>query len=528
MKSFTDSKQMRREVRLLTIIVVLASMMVVFTLVAVAQPLYTNQSQGSQQPWLVLHSILEDLSPSSVISSELNCRLGFTGVDNDLSESFGGGTYLTFGTGAPNGPMEDIQMFTVHQKKSGFTYLPDYTISPPLSETGYLATLLASNPGALWIIGNEPDRGPNAGQSTGGGDTYPEIYARAYHDAYQFIKAHDPTAQVAVAGLVEVTPGRTQYLDKVWNTYLALYSTTMPVDVWNMHLYVLPETDGIANVALGTSPTLAIGYGVTHTASGQDNFFTWGDHDNLNQFNIQVRRMRQWMKDHGQQNRPLLLGEFGILMDETVTDEFGKNFTAARAATFLSRTFNYLANTTVPTLGMPIDNYHLVQQWYWFSLNNGNNGLGHVSNLITYTVPATYTIVGKAFRAFASTQPLTTNLYLRSFSASTLLPKGESSVTATVSVDIFNRGNQLMYLGPVTLTFYADQSQTQVITSVVVNGVPGCARRGVKVETQWTNLTAGYHSYWVNMNGGGTQILGTGQVYVMASEIYLPILRRNS
>ena len=66
----------------------------------------------------------------------------------------------------------------------------------------------------------------------------------------------------------------------VWDTYAALYGTPMPVDVWNMHIYILPEVQGIGGVALGTDPSLAYGFAYTHT-SGEPNVYTLGDHDNM-------------------------------------------------------------------------------------------------------------------------------------------------------------------------------------------------------------------------------------------------------
>jgi hypothetical protein len=61
---------------------------------------------------------------------------------------------------------------------------------------------------------------PRTVWGTGQSDIYPEIYAQAYHDIYQFVKSCDATARVAIARVVEVTPGRQQYLEKVWQTYL--------------------------------------------------------------------------------------------------------------------------------------------------------------------------------------------------------------------------------------------------------------------------------------------------------------------
>ena len=130
----------------------------------------------------------------------------------------------------------------------------------PLDEN--FANYLQQNPGGLWAIGNEVDRGPNPGDIYGGqGDMYPETYAVAYHEIRAFIKKHDPTARTAISGLVQVTPSRLRYLDRVWNEYFRRYGTPMPVDVWNMHVYVLPEVEadgitpnGIANIPVGVDP----------------------------------------------------------------------------------------------------------------------------------------------------------------------------------------------------------------------------------------------------------------------------------
>jgi hypothetical protein len=431
--------------------------------------------------------------------------------------------------------MEYLEVIRIKQNKDNHgNYLSSYSISPVLSDTAGLGPIIASTPaGTLWIIGNEPDRGTNPDGSSGGqDDTYPDIYARAYHDTYQFIKQHDPTAQVAVAGLVEVTPGRLQYLQIVWDTYTALYHEQMPVDVWNMHIYVLPEVGGIANVALGTAASISIGYGISHTVSGQDQFYTYGDHDKLSAFTVQVNRMRQWMKDHGQQDKPLILSEFGLLYDETVTDEFGKNFTPARAATFLTKTFNYLATATDANIGMPSDNNRLVQQWVWFSTNYS---LGHISNLITNTVPLTLTSVGKTFRSSVASRPLTSNLLPRLVvGLPPILAQGETSVTATLPIQIVNNGNRLV-TAPLTVTFYSDAALTQVINSAVItSGIPGCARQRVTASVEWPDLTVGFHAYWVKIDSADVvsetnevDNVSGGNVFVGTQTVYLPLVAKN-
>ena len=52
------------------------------------------------------------------------------------------------------------QLLWVSQNKNDCTYLDNYSVTPPLTDSG-LGALIASQPGALWIVGNEPDRGPN-------------------------------------------------------------------------------------------------------------------------------------------------------------------------------------------------------------------------------------------------------------------------------------------------------------------------------------------------------------------------------
>jgi hypothetical protein len=63
---------------------------------------------------------------------------------------------------------------------------------------------------------------------------------------------------VANSGLVQLTPGRLQYLDLMCQAYEEQFGGPVAVDAWNMHLYILPKAgmdgvpNGIANVALGT------------------------------------------------------------------------------------------------------------------------------------------------------------------------------------------------------------------------------------------------------------------------------------
>ncbi len=161
----------------------------------------------------------------------------------------------------------------------------------------WISATAAARPGHTWLIGNEPDvRWQD--------NTTPEAYAVAYHDAYHAIKQADPTARVAIAGLSQITPLRLAYLDRVWAHYAETYGEEMPVDVWNMHAFVLQEKpdDWGVDMPPGFEPTSE---GVAWTIE---------EHDDLGLVEEQVRRMRAWMAEHGQQEKPLWISEYGILM----------------------------------------------------------------------------------------------------------------------------------------------------------------------------------------------------------------------
>ena len=219
------------------------------------------------------------------------------------------------------------------------------------------ATLQArvqANPGAVWVIGNEPDgRSPTACDSR-----YPHEYAQIYKRFYDFIKGVDPTARVAIGSIIQGTPLRMQWLTLTWNAYKDFYGVDMPVDVWTMHNQMVTEAPSQgADIPLGTDPALA------RVIGEQDN-------DNLSLFIEYVVRMRQWMKDRGQQNKPLYITEYGVLQPEYL------GFTSDRINQFMNSTFTWMYHAKDPNLGLPEDDYRLVQRWNWFALNVPHGSLG--------------------------------------------------------------------------------------------------------------------------------------------------------
>jgi hypothetical protein len=500
-------------------------------------------------------------------SSSSSCRYGVAALGAhqvDWVDDFSAGWFLNFSTSSVTAPnnAEFALVITVKQDKTeDGEYLSSYSTVPPLTDNG-LGTVVDTRPGSLWIIGNEVDRGPDPGQTiVNQGDTYPDIYARAYHDVYHYIKNRDPQAQVANSGLVQVTPGRLQYLDIMWDTYLDLFDTTMPVDVWNMHIYVLPEVNqygqpnSIASVALGTDP--ALGKKESYDPDGDgpleakdtchlDDVYCYAEHDELSVFADQVLAMRRWMRDHGQQNRPLILSEFSILYPNFtdpggtcfIQDEYGNCFTDERVINFLNNSFNYLETTNDPDLGYSQDGDRLVQQWLWFSINHGN-GVGFVSNLIDVD-PLRLSGVGQAYATYTSSQ--TTYINLRGDAVSfpkvfTQLPGG--STTAAPSISIRNNGN-VAPLSPFQVTFYADEALSQPIGTTGVQppgvkkpGVIGCARKEFMAEVAWDGLSTGLHRYWAKIDSGGwidesdeSDNVSSGYVLVNPEQAFIPFVKK--
>jgi hypothetical protein len=495
------------------------------------------------------------IEPTAASMLNDNCRYGVSPLDSIAVPwvyQFGAGWYLNFQPTPPGlPPVNDAEFAHVirtaqHQDGSG-GYYSTYTITPPLTEGG-LGALVDANPGALWLVGNEVDRGADPGELVGGQDhTYPELYATIYNKVYYFIKGRDPTARVAISALVQVTPNRLEYLDKVWDEYLKQFWSPIPVDVWNMHLYILPEVrpdgspNGIANVALGTDASLG-----KRESNGNgnlcslDSVYCFAEHDDINVFREQVVAMRSWMKAHGQQRKPLIISEYSLLYpyddegdnDPTtcfLRDEYGGCFTPTRVTNFMLNSFDYLNNLAKdPDLGYPLDDDRLVQQWMWFSVRF--DGAGSASNLVENDF-ATMTMVGQAFQNHVLNEPSSANLLIDRVSYPISYTNGMTETTASLSVSFRNNGNRRVTT-PITVTFYSDAAmQTPIGSSTITATVRGCATVAHTATTKWEGLAAGYYPYWVRIesqgNVNGVDNIGSGFVLIDPQQVYLPGLMRN-
>jgi hypothetical protein len=365
---------------------------------------------------------------SNTWRTDLGDRVGFNAVAGDIA-SYGDIRTLNAGwyndwrvDPSPNrlNGIEYVQTIRVHMKLAcGDFYQYDRTTCPYATPHTYVFTpneatirLAAKlNVGSLWVIGNEIDRkdwceelsGNSCVKSGGQDEMLPEVYARAYHDLRAIVKDADPTALIANGGIIQPTPLRLTYLTKIWDTYQSLYGSPMPVDVWNIHNFILHEQPGFgADIPPGSTATVG-----KYTAAN----LTPARYLDKKFFIEQLIEMRKWMQARGQQDKPLVITEYGplyttpddqqtiedfmtwsfeLLLGLPVNDTNTNNTSGAKKTRGLSDTY-----------GMPADGNRLVQRWLWFALDNGNRYNPH-SSLYTEGVNTLYP-TGEQFRTWVTT-----------------------------------------------------------------------------------------------------------------------------
>jgi len=327
-----------------------------------------------------------------------------------------------------------------------------------------IGQVVRADPGALWFIGNEPECIFQDGLR-------PEEYAPLYYELYGFIKAHDPTARVAVGGVVEPTALRLRWLEAVWTLYQARYGRELPADLWNIHNFVLQEVPG------DWGPDIPAGICAPWGA-----LYSVSQHGSLAIFAEHVLAMRRWMAAHGQRDKPLVISEYGILFNEE------NGFSLAKTRAFMQGSFDYLLSATDPDLGLPADGDRLVQQWLWYSLDDDAfTGWGtYWANLLNPDTGA-LTPVGQAWSAYV--KPLflpyvdVAPLALRMEPVGATVAPGSSVIARGF---VANLGNTPISQ-PFTATLFAETNGVRQDLAVrQIAGLPARHGGGVWIEGPWT------------------------------------------
>lgn len=368
-------------------------------------------------------------------------------------------------------------------RPGGITYIPtirlsqtgpdSYTYSP---SGAALSATVASNPGAIWLIGNEPDRRYYQD------DLEPHVYARAYHDLYYLIKAMDPQALIGAGGIVQPTPLRLQYLDLVLEHYRNLYGEPMPVDVWNIHAFILRERNCVYHPddcwGADVPPGINVPEGMLYEIQ---------DNDNIEIFKQNIERFRRWMAERGYQDRPLIITEFGVQMPS----DYG--FTPERVNAYMKATFDYLMTVT-STVGYPADEYRLVQRWAWYSLSDK-----HFNGWLFDPQTRERTVFGDHFASY--TAQINPVVNLRPVQLWTDPPAPFSTgepLTITLYVKVANSGHVATSY-PVLVRFYEGdplEGGIPIGLGYEILSLEGCGS-GVVVTATWSNLLPGMHWIYV-------------------------------
>ncbi|MCB0064285.1 MAG: hypothetical protein KDE19_19310, partial [Caldilineaceae bacterium] len=156
---------------------------------------------------------------------------------------------------------------------------------------------------------------------------------------------------------IQPTPLRLQYLSAIWDHYQTIYSKTMPVDVWNVHNFIIQEEKN--NWGADIPPGI----------DGDEGLYVNRPSTHISMTIIidQIEAFRTWMKEHGQQNKPLVVSEYGVLFYNSL---MGLPDRPHYVHNFMLDTFDYFATAKDCKLGYPADDCRLVQKWNWYSLDD--------------------------------------------------------------------------------------------------------------------------------------------------------------
>ena len=260
-----------------------------------------------------------------------------------------------------------------------------------VGDTNGMAATASANPGALWLIGNEPE---NLWQ----GKCTPAQYAAAYNQAYTLLKAADPTARIAVGGVTMPTPLRLKWLEQVLDSYDTQFGVDMRshIDVWSIHVQITPERRGSwgAEIPVGLPDSEGETFGMTvghYTANA--------DVSILKQL---IYDFCEWMVDQGERDKELIISEYGVLFPSDYLDAGDPDNGDQMVIDFMTGSFDFFLSTKDTDLGLDTDEGRLVQRWLWYSLNErpfpapgGFNG-----SLFEWDDPTQLTIFGEAWRDY--------------------------------------------------------------------------------------------------------------------------------
>ncbi|WP_420627294.1 CARDB domain-containing protein [Candidatus Leptofilum sp.] len=408
------------------------------------------------------------------------CRFGVNVIQDPANvefEKLNAGWYLNYRTNSSPILANFTQFVPVIRLSQTGPNAEDFSYTP--SGTALLDAI-AENPGADWLIGNEPDRAEFQD------DMEPHVYAAAYAELYDIIKTADPTARIFAGTIVQPTPLRLEYLDLVLDSYAAQNSgAAMPVDGWSIHNFILNE------VSCDYDPGNCWGAEIPPGIDADfGEILTIDDNDNMTLFTQRIENFRQWMADRGYAGLPLTVSEYGVLMPDFL------GFDDDRVNTFMNATFDYMLTATDPVLGDPNDNYRLVQTWSWFSTGAvGDEYNGYLFEGVENQYPWKLSAMGQNYADYAKVLVPQIDLYASDFSSAPASLTAPATITLTAQVA--NSGTNV-FAKDFVVRFYDGDPQaggTQIGADQPVS-LAGCGHN-TAVSVVWPGVSAGSYELYV-------------------------------
>jgi hypothetical protein len=295
--------------------------------------------------------------PGSALAASIDtpCRFGITspsGSEGYAIDSLGVGSYLDWTAGSDPVLPPDVEYIQVLRLRDDL-YAHDRENLP---------AWLARRPGSVWVIGNEPD-------TTYGGqdELLAEVYADRYYELARIIRKLDPSAKLAFGSIVQPTPLRMRYLARAWDRLVSdaggVRNASLLIDIWSIHSFILNEDPG----KWGTGIPLGFEGDYSDAVIITD----FSDTYNIEIFKQRIIAFRSWMAEKGERDKPLWITEYGSLfppIDPPGGPDY-YNISDEDTTSFMLDTFIFMLGAEDDQAGMPADSNHLVQRWFWYSLN---------------------------------------------------------------------------------------------------------------------------------------------------------------
>lgn len=411
----------------------------------------------------------------------VNCRFGLNAIEpfaNVQIDNLPIGWYVDYhALTTSTHPHSAHYARTIRLTQTG-SNATDYTYIP--NKANLIATI-SSNPGVVWLIGNEPDRRDFQD------DIEPHVYAAAYHELYTLIKAADDSAQIYAGTIVQPTPLRLQYLDMILDSYLQQNNAPLPADGWSIHNFILNE------VSCNHDPDNCWGAEIPpgiDAPTGE--ILSIDDNDNINIFQHRIVAFRQWMVDNGYRNLPLLVSEYGILMPDWL------GFPPERVNAYMSASVDYMLHAVNSTLGNPYDGGRLVQGWSWYSTGaptDDFNGYLFSGNIL----PRPLSTMGQNYAELLAKESPEVDYYPISILSEPIANDG--SVTVELQAPISNSGNTVISAQPVTVQFFNGNPTlggVQIGATQIIS-LPGCGYQQTATII-WSDISVGTYEVFVKVD----------------------------